>query len=216
MSFFLQILSDRHTSYKMGGKLRSEFLFVNFGLHVKHMAYGLVMSINIFAFICLPQCFLSVWSPEHRAWCGSLSQHLLCWFEHNLIDNMLWMKWGGGGSGVALYVTYKVSSWLSTFNWFIVSLYCRTKSLSRSQGHRLSCQLKRFHDFELLRYEKWRLYVRHSYFTVFQEPQCVRICGIFMPPFEEGGAYCFAQVRRSVRPSVCRSVCRSPLTLCNW
>ena len=30
----------------------------------------------------------------------------------------------------------------------------------------------------------------------------------FMPPFEKGGAYCFAHVGRSV--------CRYPLTLCNW
>ena len=33
-----------------------------------------------------------------------------------------------------------------------------------------------------------------------------------MPPFEKGGAYCFAHVGRSI----CMSVCRYPLTLCNW
>ena len=31
-------------------------------------------------------------------------------------------------------------------------------------------------------------------------------CFIFMPPFEEGGAYCFAHVRRSVCLSVGMSV----------
>ena len=42
---------------------------------------------------------------------------------------------------------------------------------------------------------------------------------IFMPPFEKGGAYCFAHVGRYVGMSVGRyvgrSVCRYPLTLCN-
>ena len=32
----------------------------------------------------------------------------------------------------------------------------------------------------------------------------LRLSAIFMPPFEKGGAYCFAHVGRSV----CRSVCR--------
>ena len=34
-----------------------------------------------------------------------------------------------------------------------------------------------------------------------------------MPPFEKGGAYCFAHVGRYVGRYVGRSVCRYPLTL---
>ena len=38
---------------------------------------------------------------------------------------------------------------------------------------------------------------------------------IIMPPFEKGGAYCFAHVGWYVGMSDGRSVCRYPLPLCN-
>ena len=53
---------------------------------------------------------------------------------------------------------------------------------------------------------------------VFQKKFHQKVCSmivsveeIFMPPFEKGGAYCFAPVGRYVG----QSVCRYPLTLCN-
>ena len=64
---------------------------------------------------------------------------------------------------------------------------------------------------------------RDTYMILRTSVRGLKHCLIIMPPFEKGGAYCFAHVGRYVGMSVGRyvgryvgrSVCRYPLTLCN-